>query len=104
MNMQRTEMAHNLLLCVEADVHEILIAEYQGTPLRSEKSKLIQASTVKLRELDSVDFRSHMRRKLPDLGGIFQKVGKLGIGTMARIEVLERTDVFYLLERIIECC
>lgn len=62
MNMQRAKMADKFLLCLEANIHKVLIAEYQRTSLRSKKSEFIQTSAVKLRELHSVDLSSHMRR------------------------------------------
>lgn len=36
-NVQRTKMTDKFLLCFEADIHKILITEYQGTSLSSKK-------------------------------------------------------------------
>jgi hypothetical protein len=43
-----------------------------------------------------------MRRQIPDFGSILEKVGQLGMSAVTRIEVLKSTDVFYLLEGIVE--
>lgn len=104
MDMQWAKMADELLLRFEAYVDKVLVAEHQGASLRSEESELVQAGTVELGELHAVNLRSDMRRQIPHLCHILEQVGQLGICSMTGVDVLEGTDVFYFLKRIVECC
>lgn len=85
-DVQRTKMAEDLLLALEANVLEILVAEDEGATLGGHECELIVPLLGVLRNLDAVDFSADIGREVDNLTCGGKEVGESRVGVVARIE------------------
>lgn len=89
-------------LLFHPNIYEFLIAEDQTATFCCKECQLVQAFSCQVGQLDTVNLGANRGCNIDNLGSSAQQIGFGGVCTMSSIIMVEVSNVFDLLEWVIE--